>query len=69
VIVIPKPRGVFYEVDGKQPARADNWIEDVTIAPWLKFKFEILGGERKITTTTHTICDLGEGGALQLHED
>jgi hypothetical protein len=69
VIVILEPGGVFYEADGKQPARADNRIEDAVIAPWLKFKFEILGVERKITTTTHTICDLGEGGALQLHED
>jgi hypothetical protein len=32
------------------------------------FKFEILGGERKITTTTETKCDLG-GGQLRLHED
>ncbi len=69
VIVILEPGGVFYEADGKQPARADSRIEDAVIAPWLKFKFEILGVERKITTTTHTICDLGEGGALQLHED
>ncbi len=66
VIVIPKVGGVFYEANGRDPARLDSRIEGAGIAPWLQFKFEIFG-EHKITTTTNTICDL-DGGELQLHE-
>jgi hypothetical protein len=62
VIVIPEVGGTFYE------GLPDCRIKGAAIAPWLKFKFEILGGERKITTTTETRCDLG-GGQLTLHED
>ncbi len=68
VIVIPEVGGIFYEGYSNQQAQPDSRIKGATIAPWLKFKFEILGGERKITTTTETACDLG-GGQLQLHED
>jgi hypothetical protein len=68
VTVIPEVGGVFYEANGRNPARPDNRIEGAKIASWLQVKFEILGGERKITTTTETACDLG-GGQLQLHED
>jgi len=68
VIVIPKVGGTFYEGLSNEHAQPDHRIKCAAIAPWLKFKFEILGGERKITTTTETECDLG-GGQLQLHED
>ncbi len=68
VIIIPKVGGTFYEGLSNEHAQPDHRIKCGTIAPWLKFKFEILGGERKITTTTETACGLG-GGQLQLHED
>jgi hypothetical protein len=68
VIVIPEVGGIFYEALSNQQAQPDCRIKGAAISPWLKFKFEILGGERKITTTTETACDLG-GGQLQLHED
>jgi len=62
VIVIPEVGGTFYE------GLPDCRIKGAAIAPWFKFKFEILGGERKITTTTQTRCDLG-GAQLTFHED
>ncbi|CAM6071363.1 unnamed protein product [Sphagnum tenellum] len=68
VFVIPEVGGTFYEGLSNQQVQPDCRIKGATIAPWLKFKFEILGGERKITTMTETACDLG-GGQLQLHED
>jgi hypothetical protein len=68
VIVIPEVGGTFYEGLSNRQVQPDCRIKGATIAPWLKFKFEILGGERKITTTTETRCDLG-GGQLTLHED
>jgi len=68
VIVIPEVGGTFYEGLSNQQVQPDCRIKGAAITPWLKFKFEILGGERKITTTTQTACDLG-GGQLQLHED
>ncbi|CAM6066784.1 unnamed protein product [Sphagnum tenellum] len=68
VIVIPEVGGIFYEGLSNRQVQPDCWIKGATIAPWLKFKFEILGGERKITTTTETRCDLG-GGQLTLHRD
>ncbi|KAH8973328.1 hypothetical protein BDL97_01G040700 [Sphagnum fallax] len=68
VIVIPEVGGTFYEGLSNQQVQPDCRIKFAAIAPWLKFKFEILGGERKITTMTKTACDLG-GGELQLHED
>jgi len=68
VIVIPEVGGTFYEGLSNQHVEPDCRIECAAIAPWLKFKFEILGGERKITTTIDTTCDLG-AGRLQLHED
>ncbi len=68
MIIISEVGGVFYEANGRDPARPDSRIEGARIAPWLQFKFEILGKERKITTTTNIVCDLG-GGELQLHED
>jgi len=68
VIVIPEAGGIFYEGLSNQQVQPDCRIKGAAIAPWLKFKFEILGGERKITTTTETRCDLG-GGQLTLHED
>ncbi len=68
VIVIPEVGGTFYEGKSNRQVQPDCQIKGATIAPWLKFKFEILEGERKITTTTETACDLG-GGQLHLHED
>ncbi len=71
VIVIPEAGGTFYERLSNQqvhPVELDRRIRGAAIAPWLKFKFEILGGERKITTITETACDL-DGAQLQLHED
>jgi hypothetical protein len=68
VIVIPEVGGTFYEGLSNQQVQPYCRIKGAEIAPWLKFKFEILGGERKITTTTETRCDLG-GGQLTLHED
>jgi len=68
VIVIPEVGGTFYEGLSNRQVQPDCRIKGAAIAPWLKFKFEILGGERKITTTTETACDLG-GGQLRLHED
>jgi len=68
VIVIPKVGGTFYEGLSNEHGQPDHRIKFATIAPWLKFKFEILGGECKITTTTETACDLG-GEQLQVHED
>ncbi len=68
MIVIPKVGSTFYEGLLNKHAQLDHRIKFTAIAPWLKFKFEILGGERKITTTTEPACDLG-GGQLQLHED
>jgi hypothetical protein len=68
VIVIPEVGGTFYEGLSNWQVQPDCRIKGAAIAPWLKFKFEILGGERKITTTTETACDLG-GGQLRLHED
>jgi len=68
VIVIPEVGGIFYEALSNQQAQPDCRIKGAAISPLLKFKFEILGGERKITTTIETACDLG-GGQLQLHED
>jgi hypothetical protein len=68
VIVIPEVGGTFYEGLSNQHVQPDCRIKGAAIAPLLQFKFEILGGERKITTTTETACDLG-GGQLQLHED
>jgi hypothetical protein len=68
VIVIPEAGGIFYEGFSNRHVQPDCRIKGAAIAPWLKFKFEILGGERKITTTTETRCDLG-GGQLTLHED
>ncbi len=58
-IVIPKVGGTFYERLSNEHAQPDHLIKFATIAPWLKFKFEILGGECEITTTTETACDLG----------
>ncbi len=68
VIVIPEIGGTFYEGLSNRQVHPDRRINGAAIAPWLKFKFEILGGERKITTKTETTCDLG-GGQLRLHED
>ncbi|CAK9189708.1 unnamed protein product [Sphagnum troendelagicum] len=68
VIIIPEVGGTFYEGLSNRQVQPDCRIKGAAIAPWLKFKFEILGGERKITTTTETACDLG-GGQLRLHED
>jgi len=68
VIVIPEVGGTFYEGLSNRQVQPDCRIKGAAIAPWFKFKFEILGGERKITTTTETRCDLG-GGQLTLHED
>jgi hypothetical protein len=68
MIVILKVGGTFYEGLSNEHAQPDHWIKCVAIAPWFKFKFEILGRKRKITTTTEIACDLG-GGQLQLHED
>jgi hypothetical protein len=71
VIVIPEAGGTFYAgLSNRQVHRVqlDHRIRSATIAPWLKFKFEILGGERKITTITETACGL-DGAQLQLHED
>ncbi|KAH9574106.1 hypothetical protein CY35_01G038000 [Sphagnum magellanicum] len=68
VIVIPDVGGTFYEGLSNRQVQPDYRIKGAAIAPWFKFKFEILGGERKITTTTETRCDLG-GGQLTLHED
>jgi hypothetical protein len=71
VIVIPEVGGTFYErLSDRQvhQIELDRRIRGATIAPLLKFKFEILGGERKITTITETTCDL-DGAQLQLHED
>jgi hypothetical protein len=68
MIVISKVGGTFYEGLSNEHAQPDHRIKCAAIAPWLKFKFEILGRQRKITTTIETVCDLG-GGQLQLHED
>jgi len=68
VTVILEVGGTFYEGLSNQHAEPDCRIKGAAIAPWLKFKFEILGGERKITTTIETACDL-DGAQLQLHED
>ncbi len=68
MIVISKVGGTFYEGLSNEHAQPDHRIKFPTIAPWLKFKFEILGGECKITPTTETACDLG-GEQLQVHED
>ncbi|KAH8973309.1 hypothetical protein BDL97_01G039300 [Sphagnum fallax] len=68
VIVIPEVGGTFYEGLSNRQVQPDCRIKGAAIAPWFKFKFEILGGERKITTTTETRCDLG-GAQLTLHED
>ncbi|CAK9228137.1 unnamed protein product [Sphagnum troendelagicum] len=68
VIVIPEVGGTFYERLSNQQVQPNCRIKGAAITPWLEFKFEILGGERKITTTTQTTCDLG-GAQLQLHED
>ncbi|KAH8973335.1 hypothetical protein BDL97_01G041100 [Sphagnum fallax] len=71
VTVIPEAGGTFYERSSDRQVHRidlDPQIRDVAIAPWFKFKFEILGGERKITTITETACDL-DGAQLQLHED
>jgi hypothetical protein len=37
-------------------------INSATIAPILRFKFEVKGNHRKITTTLNTQCNLGQGG-------
>ncbi len=71
VIIIPEVGGTFYERSSDRQVHQidlDRQIRGATIAPWFKFKFEILGGERKITTITETACDL-DGAQLQLHED
>jgi hypothetical protein len=68
VVVIPEVGGTFYERLSNRQVQPNCRIKGAAIAPWLKFKFEILGGERKITTMTETACDLG-GGQLQLDED
>ncbi len=71
VIVIPEAGGTFYErLSNRQVHRVqlNRRIRGAAIAPWLKFKFEILGRERKITTIIETACDL-DGAQLQLHED
>jgi len=68
VIVISEAGGTFYEGLSKPHVQPDFRIIGAAIAPWLKFEFEILGGNRKITTMTEIACDLG-GGQLQLHED
>jgi hypothetical protein len=68
VIVIPEVGGTFYKTVSNLPVRPNCRIKGAAIAPWLKFKFEILGGERKITTTIETRCDLG-GGQLTSHVD
>ncbi|CAM6071362.1 unnamed protein product [Sphagnum tenellum] len=71
VTVIPEAGGTFYERSSDRQVHRidlDRQIRGVAIDPWFKFKFEILGGERKITTITETACDLN-GAQLQLHED
>jgi hypothetical protein len=71
VIVIPEAGGTFYERSSDRQVHQidlDHQIRGVAIAPWFKFKFEILGGERKITTIIETVCDL-YGAQLQLHDD
>jgi hypothetical protein len=71
VIVIPEVGGTFYERSSDRQVHQidlDRQIRGAAIAPWFKFKFEILGGARKITTITETACDL-DGAQLQLHED
>ncbi|CAM6045591.1 unnamed protein product [Sphagnum compactum] len=68
VTVIPEIGGTFYDGLSNWQVQPDRRINGAAIAPLLKFKFEILGGERKITTTTETRCDLGRG-QLTLHED
>jgi len=68
VIVIPKVGGTFYEGLSNEHAQPDYRIKFAKITPWLKFKFEILGGECKITTTTETACNLVRK-QLQVHED
>jgi hypothetical protein len=68
VTVIPEAGGTFYEGLSNQQVEPDCRIKGATIAPLLQFKFEILGGEPKITTTIETGCNLG-GGQLKFRED
>ncbi|CAK9860356.1 unnamed protein product [Sphagnum jensenii] len=68
VTVIPEDGGTFYEGLSNQQVQPDCRIKRAAIAPLLQFKFEILGGEPKITTTIETGCNLGEG-QLKLRED
>jgi hypothetical protein len=71
VTVFPEAGGTFYERSSDRQIHQidlDRQIRGATIAPWFEFKFEILGGERKITTIIKTACDL-DGAQLQLHED
>jgi hypothetical protein len=68
VTVIPEAGGTFYEGLSNQQVEPDCRIKGATIAPLLQFKFEILGGEPKITTTLETGCNLG-GGQLKFRED
>jgi len=68
VIVIPECGGTFHKGLTNERVEVDGRIESATIAPWLEFKFEKLGDNRKITTTTKTQCNLG-GGQLKFHEN
>jgi hypothetical protein len=67
VVIIYPELGYLHEGSHGQVVHEGHPLHKASIAPILQFEFQVIGKDKKITTTLRTECNLGEDGGPHLN--
>jgi len=67
VVIIYPELGYLHEGSHGQVVHEGHPLHKASIAPVLEFEFQVIGKDKKITTTLRTECNLGEDGGPHLN--